>query len=61
MSDRQFGFLVGFLFAWLLWAASLWVAVGALVAGLIGYAVARTLEGDLDLADLAERLGAARR
>ena len=61
MSNRQFGFLVGFLVAWLLWAASLWVAVGALVAGVIGYAVVRGLEGDLDLAHLAERLGAARR
>ncbi len=61
MSNRQFGFLVGVLIAWLLWAASFWVALGALVAGVIGYGVARALEGDLELADLAARWTATRR
>jgi hypothetical protein len=60
MSSRQFGFLVGFLVIWLLWAASFWVTVAAVVAGLIGYFVARALEGEVDLAELADRLGGRR-
>ena len=54
MNRRQFGYLAGFLFAWLGWAASFWVALGAVVIGLIGYGAARLLEGDLDLGDLSE-------
>jgi uncharacterized membrane protein len=61
MSRRQFGFLVGFFTAWLLWAASFWVALGALSLGLIGYTVARVLEGDLELGELVERLASPRR
>jgi uncharacterized membrane protein len=61
MSWRQFGFLVGFLIAWLLWAASFWVALGAVLLGLIGYTVARVLEGDLELGELAERFTSSRR
>jgi uncharacterized membrane protein len=55
MSRRQFGFLVGFLVAWLLWAAGFWVGLGAILLGLVGYATARVLEGDLDLGDLTDR------
>jgi uncharacterized membrane protein len=64
MSRRQYGFLVGFLIAWLLWAASLWVTLGAILLGLLGYAIARVIEGDLDLSglgDLADRIGNTRR
>ena len=61
MSARQFGFLIGFLFVALISVASLWVALVALVAGVIGYLVVRALEGDLELSDLTERLGAGRR
>ncbi|HSO54870.1 MAG TPA: hypothetical protein VL330_19520 [Actinomycetes bacterium] len=57
MTRRQFGYLAGFLFAWLGWVASFWVALGAVVIGLIGYGAARVLEGDLDLAGLSERFG----
>jgi uncharacterized membrane protein YdjX (TVP38/TMEM64 family) len=46
MSRRQFGFLIGFLFVWLAWAAS-WVVVGAAAGGLLAYLVVRVLEGDL--------------
>jgi uncharacterized membrane protein YdjX (TVP38/TMEM64 family) len=46
MSRRQFGFLIGFLFVWLAWAAS-WVVVGAVATGLLAYLAVRVLEGDL--------------
>ena len=61
MSNRQFGFLAGFLFIWLAAAQSLWVALAAVLVGLIGYAAARALEGDLDVAELTERFTASRR
>lgn len=61
MSHRQFGFLIGFLIAWLLWAASFWVALGAVFLGLIGYAVARVLEGDLELGEFVGRLAPSHR
>ncbi len=61
MSNRQFGFLAGFLFIWLAATQSLWVALAALLVGLIGYAAARALEGDLDVAELTERFTASRR
>jgi len=61
MSNRQFGFLTGFLFIWLAATQSLWVALAAVLVGLIGYAAARALEGDLDVAELTERFTASRR
>jgi uncharacterized membrane protein len=61
MSRRQFGFLVGFLIAWLLWAASFWVALGAVFSGLIGYTVARVIEGDVELGELVSRVASPRR
>jgi hypothetical protein len=61
MSNRQFGFLVGFLFIWLVASQSLWVALAALLVGLIGYGAARVLEGDLDLTDLTDRFTSSRR
>jgi hypothetical protein len=61
MSRRQFGFLVGFLIAWLWAGASFLVALAAVVAGLIGYVVARILEGDLPLDELAVRFFGTRR
>ena len=61
MSNRQFGFLVGFLFIWLVASQSFWVALAAVLVGLIGYGVARVLEGDLDLTDLTDRLTSSRR
>jgi hypothetical protein len=56
MSRRQFGYLIGFLTGWLLWAAGIWVGLGAILLGLIGYGIARALEGDLDLGELTDRL-----
>jgi hypothetical protein len=61
MSNRQFGFLVGFLFIWLVASQSLWVALAALLVGLIGYGAARVLEGDLDLTELSDRFTSSRR
>jgi HAMP domain-containing protein len=61
MSNRQFGFLVGFLFIWLVATQSLWVALAALLVGLIGYGAARVLEGDLDLTELTDRFTSSRR
>ncbi|MDQ6791462.1 MAG: hypothetical protein M3075_12565 [Candidatus Dormibacteraeota bacterium] len=61
MSNRQFGFLVGFLFIWLVASQSFWVALAALLVGLIGYGVARVLEGDLDLTELTNRFTSSRR
>lgn len=61
MSNRQFGFLMGFLFIWLVAAESFWVALAALLVGLIGYGAGRVLEGDLDLTDLSQRFTSTRR
>ena len=61
MSNRQFGFLVGFLFIWLVASQSFWVALAALLVALIGYGVARVLEGDLDLTELTDRFTSSRR
>jgi hypothetical protein len=61
MSNRQFGFLVGFLFIWLVASQSFWVALAALLVALIGYGVARVLEGDLDLTELTNRFTSSRR
>ena len=61
MSRRQFGFLIGFLFA-ALWAiAGFLPALGALVAGLAGYIVVRVAEGELDLRGAMEHLTPTRR
>ncbi|MDQ6772232.1 MAG: hypothetical protein M3024_04470 [Candidatus Dormibacteraeota bacterium] len=61
MSGRQFGFLIGFLFIWIVAVESFWVGLAALLAGLIGYGAARALEGDLDLNDLTNRFTSTRR
>lgn len=62
MSGRQFGFLVGFLIAWL-WAQNGFLpALAAVVAGGIGLAVAHVAAGEGDLAEIVERVtGSARR
>ncbi len=61
MSNRQFGFLVGFLFVWLVAALSFWVGLAALLVGLIGYGAARVLEGEIDLTELTGRFTSSRR
>lgn len=61
MSPRQFGFVAGLLIAWLWADKGFLVALGGVVAGLIGYAVVRVLEGDLDLGELTDRFSSSRR
>lgn len=60
MSRRQAGFLIGFLVAVVLWAAGFWVTLGAVVAGAIGYAVVRVVDGEVDLGELTERVTGGR-
>ena len=61
MSMRQYGFVVGFLFIWAVWAIGFWQAVLALLIGLAVYVGVRAVEGDLDFNDVAERVGAVTR
>ena len=52
MTRGQAGFFIGFALAVIVWAAGFWVAVGAGLAGLIGWATVRVIEGDVDLDEL---------
>lgn len=60
MSRRQYGFLIGFLIAWLWVSAGFLPTVAAVVAGLIGYGVVCALEGDMDLGELTDRFSTSR-
>ncbi len=60
MSRRQFGFIVGFLIVWFWAQQSFLTALAAVIAGLVGYAVARAVEGELDVAEWTERLTSRR-
>ena len=61
MTTRQFGFVVGFgvVVVWV--ALGFLVVVAAAVAGLIGYAVARALEGSIEFGELRDRLSTRQR
>lgn len=61
MSRRMFGFLVGFLIAWFWVQHGFLTTLAAVIAGLVGYAVARAFEGELDVAGMAERFTSPRR
>lgn len=61
MSNRQYGFLVGFLFIWAAWAIGFWQAVLALLVGLVAYVGVRAVGGDLDFNDVAARVTAVTR
>jgi hypothetical protein len=55
MSRRQYGFLIGLLIAWVWAMTTFLVAVGVVFAGVVGYWVARALEGDVNLGELTNR------
>lgn len=61
MSRTQFGFAVGFAVV-VLWAAmGFLIMVGAVVAGLVGFGIARIFEGRVDVNGWIDRLSAGRR
>lgn len=61
MSRRQFGFIVGFLIVWMWALEGFLTALAAVVAGVVGYAVARAVEGEFDVSELTERFTSPRR
>jgi hypothetical protein len=61
MTHTQFGFLVGFAVVALWAAAGFLVMLGAVVAGVIGFGVARVIDGTVDINGLLDRVSASRR
>lgn len=61
MTRQQFGFVIGFLVAFVWAVAGFGAAAGALLAGLAGWIAVRVLDGDITVAGLADRGASARR
>lgn len=60
MSRQQYGFIVGFLIAAVWAVAGFGAAAGAVLAGLVGFVVARVLDGQIDINALSDRFSANR-
>ncbi|HLT10792.1 MAG TPA: hypothetical protein VK028_08290 [Micromonosporaceae bacterium] len=61
MSRSQFGFAVGFAIALVWIVAGFLVMLAAVVAGLVGFAIARVLESSPEASEFLDRLAARRR
>ncbi|MEQ4300286.1 hypothetical protein ABNF97_02635 [Plantactinospora sp. B6F1] len=61
MSRQQFGFVAGFLVAAVWAVAGFGAAAGAVLAGLVGWLAVRVIDGDVNVAGLADRAGVSRR
>jgi hypothetical protein len=60
VNRQQFGFVAGFAIATLWWAAGFLVAIAAVVAGLLGWAVAALVEGRWNASELLSRVSGSR-
>jgi uncharacterized membrane protein len=60
MTSRQFGFLAGVALA-IIWATvGFLVMVAAVVAGVIGYVIARVIDGDIDVRETIDQFTGGR-
>jgi hypothetical protein len=54
MSRLQYAFIVGVLLVWVAWDAG-WIIFAAVAAGLLGVAIVKALEGDIDFGEMTKR------
>ncbi|GAA4440451.1 hypothetical protein [Phytohabitans houttuyneae] len=58
MSRQQFAFAIGFAVVAVWAAAGFGAAVAAVLAGVAGFMIARVLDGQVDVGELMDRIGA---
>jgi hypothetical protein len=61
MSRQQFAFAIGFAVVAVWTAAGFGAAVAAVLAGVAGFMIARVLDGQVDVGELMDRIGAGTR